>query len=251
MTYYIIVALPFLFLFARLSLTNVIIPYFKKKALCEQLSERADWAEIRNTDNALKLLFKGSHAKMTSVIYRTLKRIKDKAFIYGEIDVLSFYTILEKAKPKPNEIFYDLGSGAGKAVFTAAVFFKLSKSCGIELLPPLHQKATNQVKRATRYYQSNPSDVEKRVFKAVSKITLIHDNYLNYDFYDANIIYVAATCLSDEVWEQLICKMVDLKQGSRVIVASKCIQHAAFELIYQGIDLMSWGLCPVKIYEIK
>jgi hypothetical protein len=45
--------------------------------------------------------------------------------------------------------------------------------------------------------------------------------------------------------------MAGLKPGSRIIVATKNIHHESFEVIYQGIELMSWGLCPVNIYKIK
>ena len=44
--------------------------------------------------------------------------------------------------------------------------------------------------------------------------------------------------------------MAHLNPGTRIIVATKSIQHVRFEMIYQGIELMSWGLCPVKIYRL-
>lgn len=215
------------------------------------MRERSDWPTIEKTQNTLKKLFKGEHAKISSIIYRNLRLITDKEFVYGEIDFLSFHNILEKAGPKPQEIFYDLGSGAGKAVFTAAFFFDLSKSCGIELLPPLYTKAINKLKKATSLFQNIKSDFETTYLKQVDTIQFINDSFLNYDFNDANIIYVAATCLSDSTWKILINKMAALKPGSRIIVATKSIHHDNFEIIYQGVELMSWGLCPVNIYKIK
>ena len=44
---------------------------------------------------------------------------EEKSLIYGEVEFKSFYSILRKINPKPGLIFYDLGSGTGKAVYAA------------------------------------------------------------------------------------------------------------------------------------
>jgi hypothetical protein len=251
MIYYIIITLPLLFFFSRLLLSNFLIPYFKKKSFYHQVKKRADWPMLEKTENTLKKLFKNNRAKIASLAYRKLRFIKDREFIYGEVNFLSFHHIIEKAKPQPQEIFYDLGSGTGKAVFTAALFFDFSKSCGVELLPPLYTKSNQTLDKATLMFEKITSDVETKYFEKVATIQFINDSFLDYDFSDASIIYVAATCFSEPIWKSLVDKMADLKPGSRIIVATKNIQHECFELIYKGVELMSWGLCPVTIYEIK
>jgi hypothetical protein len=51
---------------------------------------------------------------------RDKKNIHDvKSLIYGEVEFPSFYNVLRKINSKPGSIFYDLGSGTGKAVFVA------------------------------------------------------------------------------------------------------------------------------------
>ncbi len=226
-----------------MSLTNYIVPHIKKKALYKKLKASPNWPKIERTEHTLNNIFRGVHAKTTSRMHRLFHLTRNKEFIYGEIDYLAFYTILEKAELSDGDVFYDLGSGSGKAVFTASLFFNLSKSCGIELLPPLYNKANALIKKVI-------TNAEKEYVKPISTIQFINKNFLDYDFSDADIIYIAATCLADSTWEQLIHKMEKLKPGSRVIVATKNIQHEKFERIHQGIDLMSWGLCPVRIYKI-
>src|SRR5690349_3545932 len=54
-----------------------------------------------------------------------------QSLVYGEIDFFSFATILEKAKPRKNDIFCDLGHGTGRAVI-AAVSYTLN-TCTCEL----------------------------------------------------------------------------------------------------------------------
>ena len=43
--------------------------------------------------------------------------------------------------PTAGEVFYDLGSGTGKAVLTAAALHPLAAACGIEIQPRLHEAA--------------------------------------------------------------------------------------------------------------
>jgi SAM-dependent methyltransferase len=231
-------------------LTNFVIPYYKKRALYIQVKNELNWPRIEKIEHFLTNLFRGASGKFTSKIYRYKHFIQDKEFVYGEIDFLSFYCILKKTEPKNAELFYDLGSGTGKAVFCAALFFNLSKSKGIELLQPLHDKADFFLKKAKNYYNEHLNDDEHMFLKQINTIELLHDNFLEYDFLDADIIYVAATCLNNVTWENLITKMAKLKPGSRIIVATKSIKHERFQIIYQSVELMSWGLCPIKIYKI-
>ena len=72
-------------------------------------------------------------------------------FVYGEIVFLYFVPLLEYVKPKPGEIFWDLGCGAGKPLITASLAYPELKVCkGIELLDNLvilgRQIADNQKK---------------------------------------------------------------------------------------------------------
>lgn len=250
MLYYFIIFIPLLLFFLKILLTNFIVPYHKKKALYYQVMKESDWPRIEKIENFLKNLFSGVSGQFTSKIYRYARFIRNKDFIYGEIDFLSFHGILNKTEPKEGEIFYDLGAGIGKAVFCSALFFNLSKSKGIELLLPLYKKANFFIKKAENFYNENLNDEEKKYLKQINTIEFINDNFLNYDFLDADIIYVAATCLNSETWENLITKMTKLKPGSRIIVATKSIHHPNFHIIYQSVELMSWGVCPIKIYKI-
>lgn len=249
MVYYFIIGIPFLLVILRLVLTNILIPHYKKETLKKQLTQRSDWANIEEKTRILEALYQKVHAKASSIKYRLLHVIRDKEFIYGEIDFLSFYTILERASPSTQDIFYDLGSGAGKSVLSAMLFFNVNKAIGIELLPPLYKQSNTQREKAMQRFQQQ--DVEKEYLPQIERIQFINDSFLHYDFQDADIIYVAATCLTDTTWNALIIKMAGLKPGSRIIVTTRIIDHEQFEAIYQGVELMSWGLCPVRLYKIK
>lgn len=249
MVYYFIVSLPFLIFFSHLLLTNILIPYFKKRSLCLQLSTRDEWSSIESTERTLQTLFLHEPRKKISLKYRNLDK-ESMDFIYGEIDFLAFYSILEKVTPQPSDVFYDLGSGTGKAVFAAAFFFDIAHSRGIELVPNLSEKAKKNLHESKCFFQDRHSDLTIHYLENLSKIEFIQGSFLTYDFKEASMIYIAATSLNHDTWEDLVEKLTHLNSGTRVIVATKRIEHDRFDLIYHGIELMSWGLCPVNIYRI-
>lgn len=247
--FYFIISIPFLLVILKLLLTNILVPHFKKKEQKERFNQRLDGSNIDNKTRILEALYKNVYAKASSIKYRLLHLIQDKEFIYGEIDFLSFYAILERASPSTQDIFYDLGSGSGKAVLSAMLYFNVKQAKGIELLLPLYIQSKRQLEKAMERFRQKGA--EREYLPQMRRIQFINDSFLHHDFGDADIVYVAATCLTDATWNELISKMSRLKPGSRIIVTTRTIHHEKFESIYQGVELMSWGLCPVRIYQIK
>lgn len=61
-----------------------------------------------------------------------------KDFTFGEVIFTSFLPVLEFVKPRPNEIFYDLGCANGLPLLIAALRYPELRLCkGIELLEDL------------------------------------------------------------------------------------------------------------------
>lgn len=112
----------------------------------------------------------------------------------------------------------------------------------------LYKKSLISLDKA-KYLLKSRAFSEETYSKKLSKISFIKDNFLTHDFSDTDIIYLAATCLSDDTFNALINKICTTKMGTRVIVATRKIHHDAFELVYDGVDLMGWGLCHVRIYR--
>ena len=74
---------------------------------------------------------------------RALGREKDNELTYGEVLFFPFYRLLaDVVKPRPGEVFVDLGSGTGRAMFVAALCWPGLSCCkGYEVSPPLHSDA--------------------------------------------------------------------------------------------------------------
>ena len=81
---------------------------------------------------------------------------------YGEIKPSSFARVLSWMEPKKGERFYDLGSGTGKAVLTAAALYPLGAATGIEIQSTLHSAAlaarTRLSLKPAQYLKCGPFD---------------------------------------------------------------------------------------------
>lgn len=216
-------------------------PRAAKKALRQLLQKHPQAAELVKIESFLLKLFRKVNSTRVSKQERNRLGITDDAFVYGEIEFLPFYTMLDRTRPRAGEIFYDLGSGAGKAVFAAACFFNFKKACGIELLPGLYHKA-NQLQQMAQSQPNIPAD-------KLRSIAFINNNFMNIDFTDGDVIFINATCLDYTTWQNLLQKLAQLKPGSRVIVTTKKIPLPEFKLVYEGREPMSWGLNSVNIYS--
>src|SRR5262249_8238360 len=152
---------------------------------------------------------------------------KDDAYTYGEVTFYSFIHILEAAKPQVAETFYDLGSGAGKAVFIAALVFPFTKACGVEKLSGLYQLSCSLLDKL-----QNKSGYQQLVRHREVNIQFIHGDLLEQDISDGDIIFINATAF-DGLFDQLIIKLHTLKKGSRIILTSATLDEVGgFELMY-------------------
>ncbi|KTD20193.1 hypothetical protein [Legionella londiniensis] len=161
-------------------------------------------------------------------------------YLYGEIDFVSFIALLSLAKPNSETVFYDLGSGTGKAVIACAMVFKVKKSFGIELFATLHQAALMQKERLRK----------KPAYSSIAdRIHFIHDNFLQADFTGANMIFINASAFIGETWKALSQKLAKTQPGTIIIITSKMLPAPQFRLTRKTYVKMSWGIVSAYIYQ--
>jgi len=176
-------------------------------------------------------------------------------YTYGEISFISFQKILRSAQSKAGDIFYDLGCGAGKPVAYAAFAFAFSKCVGIEQLPHVCELGK---KFADEYAKGVETKRWKHTnYNLLPTIGIIEGSFLEVDFSEADIIYLACTTFTEELMESIAKQCKKLKKGSRVITLSKpmpsifepgCI--ISFRVFHNQDFVMTWGLEPV-FFNIK
>lgn len=158
-------------------------------------------------------------------------------YVYGEIEFESFIALLSICPITPQTVFYDLGSGVGKAVIACAMVFNLQAYRGIELFEELHQVA----KRRAALLQKIPRYQDKALHIAFKQGDIWQE-----PFSDATLIFVNATAFFGERWTQLSHHIGQVKPGSLVISTSKALDSDLFEPISEKPLRMSWGV--VKAY---
>lgn len=161
-------------------------------------------------------------------------------YTYGEIDFISFIALLSLTHPNNNTVFYDLGSGIGKAVLACSMVFNVRKSCGIELFAILHATALKQQQGLQQlpYYKKN-----------ASTICFINANLLHTDFSDATLIFINSTAFFGETWNDLHQKLTLTAPGTMIITTSKQLMSNAFCVKQITRVRMSWGIVKAYIHQ--
>jgi SAM-dependent methyltransferase len=163
-------------------------------------------------------------------------------YIYGEIDFLSFIALLSLTKPDHNTVFYDLGSGVGKAVLACAMVFPVRKSVGVELLSELHLCACELKKRlATDFKYEHQAQ----------KIDFILGDFLDIPLEDATLIFINSSTLFGTTWEKLCLVLDNSPQACTIISTSKPLISTVFAAKISTRIQMSWGIVPVYIHQRK
>ncbi len=158
-------------------------------------------------------------------------------YIYGEIDFSSFALLLERCQINSESVFYDLGSGAGKAVVCAALLYEFKKVYGIEQLSLLHECAQKICSQLSVTHSQT--------------ITLYQADLLSFTYQDADIVFINASAFLGDFWQAVLVKLQGLKAGTQIILVSKPLPEAQFEQVYSDFLPMSWGLARVGVYRVK
>ena len=161
-------------------------------------------------------------------------------YVYGEIDFESFIALLSLCKPNRSTIFYDLGSGTGKAVLACAMVFEVQKSCGIEFFSLLDHCAKQQQQRLKLIpeYRLQANRIEFR-----------QGDMLENQFSDATLLFINSTAFFGETWCAISKQVEQIKPGTLVITTSKTLHSQLFRTIRQTAVKMSWGIVDAFIQQ--
>ena len=199
------------------------------------------WRKKLNLDPALAVLDEiGRDVDGFSLSVSARRDADAMDYVYGEICPEAFVAILSMVNANAATVFYDLGSGSGKAVLLAAMVFGVKKSVGIELFAQLNEAAALQLQRLKRYpnYQSQAEQVH-----------FICGDYLALPFADADVVFISATALFGDAWQRLNQRLEELQDSALVITTTKALISPQFRVERQTRAQMSWGVVRVFIHR--
>lgn len=196
----------------------------------------------------------GLYTSMPSVIAKSIsnqQRLREGydsvSLGYAEIEFLEFKKQFTKIynygfHPQNNGIFIDIGCGVGNCVFAAALLHNFHSCIGIEILSDLYC-VCNNIK----------DNLWSKQVRCLSKIKLEIEiefklgDALVIDWSYGNIIFINATCFSEDMMLKLSTCADNLAVGSIVISVTKFIPSLLFDIVEISEMHLSWGKASLYI----
>ena len=193
---------------------------------------------------------------------KKIRNLNDLSFTYGEVTFKTLSYILEylynNFTINFNGIFYDLGSGIGKGIFSAALIFPFKKYIGIEYLNCLYFYS-NTIKSI---FENNFLLIKKenKIFEEkfnnfIPEIIFKNDDFLNENLSQASFIFINNTCFSKKLMKNLSNKIInETKSGCIIITITyelEDVEKDNFEIVNTLRRYMSWGIANFFIYIKK
>ncbi|OQS00826.1 calcineurin-like phosphoesterase [Thraustotheca clavata] len=170
--------------------------------------------------------------------------LHEKSLVYGEVDYLAFLDVLSKVPIKPGMIFYDLGSGTGRAVFLARLNFDFAKCIGIEILLGLHEAAAQICRNYKEFVQPTISTTSN-----VLSVAFFHSSFLDLNWSHADVCFANSTCFDSTLLAQISSHAERLRSGAYFITFTKPLTSTEFEIIFKQRYNMSWGPATVYLHQ--
>lgn len=188
-------------------------------------------------ETLIKEVYQGVDAMKISLNYRSRNNINSSNFVYGEIKISSFCDILDFINLNENDIFYDLGSGSGKAVLAAYLYKNPQKAIGIEYIPDLVEVAKKSLKKLEEKLSSNLN------------IEFINADMRNYDFSNGTCFFIHATTWQEDLMNPIKETLKKTNSGTKIILVTKSFEEPKyFKLLKTEIYPFDWGEGTVRFY---
>lgn len=177
---------------------------------------------------------------------RVSSGIDTEKLLYGELPFSSWKQIVEKANPKKDGVFFDLGSGTGRIVFASYLAFNFTKSIGVELLEGLHKKALEVNEEFEKNIRSKiANDLQDR------KIEFYLKNIFDADLREADFIFMNHPFKDGEIFTQLENKFLsELKKGTKIVTIIRSLKNPNFKNLGSETFEFSWGSSTAHFFEV-
>lgn len=181
-------------------------------------------------------LYANVDGRSLSLKGREDQQLTSKAYVYGEVVPNSFFAMLTEVDPRPGQVFYDLGSGTGKAVMLSHLLFPFAESKGIELVDGLYNASAEVLK----HYEK---DIRPTILNEVDdrKVITFHGDFFKFDVSDADVIFMNSTCFPDELMEGMNILLESTKPHTHIISLSKPLKPESYYQYKSKMFDFSWG----------
>ena len=163
--------------------------------------------------------------------------------IAAEVSFDGFKDVLDIVNPAQDSIFFDCGSGIGKAMVIASLLYPFKKLVGVEELPSL----ANSSKELLNQFCSQM--LKKYPGVSIPAIEVLQDSFVNVELASADVIFAHSSCYDETLMNSLKSNVEMLKNDAYIITLTKQLIHPQLECIHKGFHKMGWGSPTVFIYK--
>jgi hypothetical protein len=167
-------------------------------------------------------------------------------FLYGDLPLITWTAIVNKANPKKDGVFFDLGSGIGKAVVLSHLLCDFRKSIGIELLEGLYDKSCEIMEQLEG--KIKPGFAQ---YLQDREMIFINDNIFNINLHEADFIFLNYPLGDEESFLFLEKKFLEeLQPKTKIVTTIRSLKNPAFKMFHETSYRFSWGKADAYFYEI-
>ena len=201
-------------------------------------------------------------ARLASMDERKTKGLtKEGSLTYGEVTFDALYRIFKVAQREQDwqclrsdqEVFVDLGSGAGRPCIAANILFPFRECYGIEILESLHDQAV--IAREEYHTMITDGGRDINIDPMIGEhLEVMHGSILDLSRFDwtiGDLILANSTCFTPEMLNQLTELAKNRVKKSAIFVTFTYSLGSPFEILKEDRFEMSWGEADVYYHRLK
>ena len=166
--------------------------------------------------------------------------------LYGELPLDTWKEIVQKANPKNDGVFLDVGSGTGRIVISSFLLFDFKKNIGVELLEGLYIKS--QELRAVFDKDVLPQIAEHAKNR---EMQFLCKNIFDTDLREVDFILMNHPFKDREMFDLLEEKFLsELKPKTKIVTTIRALKNPAFKRLGDKKYNFSWGESTAYFHEV-
>lgn len=166
------------------------------------------------------------------------KNISEKS---GEILYPSVKKLLSIINLSAEDVFVDLGSGAGKLALQVFLNTSVHEVVGVEVVPAFHEQAM----QAVRIICDDLSQIDGNE----RKLTFLAGDFFLLPLPAVSVVFINSVCFTQDMLIAL-CKMINAMPAVRLVLTLRPLQHLRDLIFKKAVKVeCSWDSALCYIYE--